>query len=91
MKLIRFALAALAALPLLSGAPSQPDNNEKRVGCLAILTATFPLRAFSTAYDYDSWNLNGSELSREAFDAAVKGYSYFMEKDRLAGCSGRVT
>ena len=79
MRLIRNAFALLPILLLMANAPSTFTGNN-----ITIKQVSIDLPNASAITDcYAVWNLTTAGLSKEAFDDAVKGYNYLLEKKML--------
>ena len=83
MKLIRYVLALLPVLPLL--ATISPTTGGIKKSLFVKTAISFPgLCTEKNSIDYTAWHLAGSGLSKEAFDEAVKGYHFLLEKRSIA-------
>ena len=81
MRLIRNPFALLPMLLLMANAPSTLTANKITVKQISIV---FPNASATTTADcYAEWNLTTAGLSKDAFDDAVKGYNYLLEKKLL--------
>lgn len=83
MRLIRYVLALLPVLPLMATVSPAPGGIKK----LLLVKTAISLPGLYTEknhIDYTAWRLAGSGLSKEAFDEAVKGYDFLLEKRSIA-------
>ncbi len=83
MKLIRYALALCPVLPLLAAV--SPPLIEKKIKehPFSIISLKGNMFIDGDLNNYTTWNLSASGLSKEAFDEAVKGYTYLLHKDLI--------
>ncbi len=80
MRLIRYVLALLPVLPLMATVPSPLTGIKNKVLPAKALVSFRGLYTEKYSADYDAWHLAGSGLSKEAFDEAVKGYNFLLQK-----------
>jgi L,D-transpeptidase catalytic domain len=78
MRLIRIALALLPALLLMANSNSPLTGNTYKPNILLPGTV-MP----ATGNYYAEWNLTASGLSEDAFNSALKGYNYLLQKKLL--------
>lgn len=78
MRLIRIALALLPALLLMANSNSPLTGNANKPNIL-LPGAVIP----ATGNYYTAWNLTAAGLSENAFNHALKGYNYLLQKKLL--------
>jgi hypothetical protein len=78
MRLIRIALALLPALLLMANSNSTVTGNTHNPNILLPGTV-MP----ATGNYYAAWNLTAAGLSENAFNSALKGYTYLLQKNLL--------
>ena len=85
MKLIRKALAFVPVLLLLANTyPLVVDKSScHSIQPISILTSPLLKHLAAPVAEYDVWNLRSCGLSRDAFEMGLKGYNFFMERNRL--------
>ena len=86
MRLIRYVLALLPVFPLMATVSPTPGGIKKPILVKAV-TSSPGLYTKKNSVNYTSWHLAGSGLSKEAFDEAVKGYDFLLEKRSIANPS----
>jgi hypothetical protein len=79
MRLIRNALAFLPALLLMANTTALLTGN--KVMAVKVNIELPAINAIKTADCYAEWNLTAAGLSANAFTAAVKGYTYLVQKN----------
>jgi hypothetical protein len=86
MRIIRNAIALLPALLLMANTTSPHIGTTSTVKTVHnSLPATIPAADYYTA-----WNLNAAGISQEAFNEAMKGYTY-LERKKLLGNTNVLT
>jgi hypothetical protein len=80
MKLIRYALALCPILPLMASVSS--PHIGKNINKPIVLDAG-KVSIDGNSNKYAAWNLSAYGLSERAFDDAIKGYTYLLQKKML--------
>lgn len=83
MKLIRYAFALCPILPLVAAISSPLSGTRIKGSSLLIIPAVSKPNIDGNSNIYTSWNLSASGLSKQAFDEAVKGYTYLLQKNMI--------
>lgn len=83
MKLIRYALALCPILPLV--AVVSPPFSGNGINRQSLLIASAASKTFidGNSNTYTAWNLSASGLSEQAFDEAVKGYTWLLQNNMI--------
>ena len=83
MRLIRYVLAILPVLPLMATVPSHLSGEKNKPLPVKTITSIPVLYTAKHSVDYNAWHLASSGLSKEAFDQAIKGYDFLLQKKSI--------